>query len=193
MARLRDERDRKRVQLNTHLEKNDWRRAAQTLMALGEINTSGQEPAAAVTCFDQARRYFLQIGDTAGVAEAECQLAGVLGDLGKLEEAEKYCRSSLTAFESLNDRPSVAVCQGQLGILALRSGRWNEAASCLIDAATQFHAQGTGDRLNLCLFYFNELLKNVDRGTRHRLLRQWADVPLPSFTSEATSGFIWNA
>ena len=88
------------------------------------------------------------MGDRRGIAEAECRLAGVLSDEGRFNEAERYCQTSMKAFESFDDRSSVAHCQGQMGIISMQRHRWKEAARHLIEASVVFHEQHPGDGQN---------------------------------------------
>jgi Tetratricopeptide repeat len=71
----------------------------------------------------------------------------VAQDRGRLDEAEGWCRKSLTISEELGDKHSMAPTFGQLGLLAGDRGQPRQALEWMVRCVTlfgEFPHQATG-------------------------------------------------
>ncbi len=117
-----------------------------TLQFLGRCLEAQGKPSAAVEAYRNAFAAAEKLEQTNDVkrtaAVAHQDLADVLTDLGRYDEARNEYEASLEIKRQLADERGVAVSLGQLGTLALAQGNLKEAHERYLAALTAFHNLG---------------------------------------------------
>ncbi|MDP9225904.1 MAG: tetratricopeptide repeat protein, partial [Actinomycetota bacterium] len=96
----------------------------------------------AIDLYQRAYDATLRIGDPVGAAACSDNIAEVLSDQGRLEEAEDRLRRSLRVWKAAEDRYSRGFCLGQLGRVVSRTGRFAEALELFDLALAEFQYVG---------------------------------------------------
>ena len=113
--------------LTIYEELGDRRSQAFVIQNLGVSAYTDGRWTEALEWWTRAREMCLQIGDPVTAAEAADNTAEVLSDQGHYGEAEELLRSSMRLWKATGDRQSLANCLSQLGRVASRSQRFDEA------------------------------------------------------------------
>jgi tetratricopeptide (TPR) repeat protein len=104
---------------------------AMAVAMLGEVLFAGGAAREALIDFQEAQRRFEQLGEEGARMAAttlDCQ-GKCLAELGRLEEAAQVFEQATKRFETLQDKRSVAVSQGNLATVRLAQGRYAEAVA----------------------------------------------------------------
>jgi class 3 adenylate cyclase/tetratricopeptide (TPR) repeat protein len=96
----------------------------------------------AVQLYDRSREARLKTGNPVEAARAEENLGELMCDRGLLAEAETVLRNALRVWKAADDPAECAFVQSQLGRVASRDGRYDEAAELLAKARDGFAAIG---------------------------------------------------
>jgi tetratricopeptide (TPR) repeat protein len=96
----------------------------------------------ALSLYGQAAAIYDRIGDRLTAAELNYNVAEIYTDQGHLEEAEALTRKALRAFRAAEAPFQTATAVMQLGIIAARSKRFDEALSLLAEARSTFETTG---------------------------------------------------
>jgi tetratricopeptide (TPR) repeat protein len=117
-----------------------------TLGKIGRCWAHGGQPERAATTYRQALAELGQLTPADGVKRlmgaTQADLGDVLRALGAYGEARSAYEASLSIAQELGDDRQIAVVNGQLGTLALRSGNLPEAEQRYREAITQFQSLG---------------------------------------------------
>ncbi len=92
----------------------------------------------AVDLYQRSRETHVRTGNPVEAARAEENLGELLCDRGDLAEAEAVLRSALRVWKAADNPAECAFVQCQLGRVASRAGRYEEAASLLAEARQGF-------------------------------------------------------
>jgi tetratricopeptide (TPR) repeat protein len=92
----------------------------------------------AVDLYERSRATRLKTGNPVEAARAEENLGELLCDRGNLAEAEAVLRNALRVWRAAEDPAECAFVLSQLGRVASRDGRYEEAASLLVEARQGF-------------------------------------------------------
>ncbi len=96
----------------------------------------------AVELYEKSREARLKSGDPIEAARAEENLGEVLCDRGDLAEAETVLRDALRVWKAVDNPAEVAFVLGQLGRVASRDGRFEDAAALFAEALQAFESIG---------------------------------------------------
>ena len=99
---------------------------ARALISVGYCWTS-VDSARAWPCFEEALRWYREVGHPTGVAWAHAAMGWQLIIDGDLVSASRHYRYSLALFRSLKHRSGELWCLSDLGQIAVAAGSWNEA------------------------------------------------------------------
>jgi class 3 adenylate cyclase/tetratricopeptide (TPR) repeat protein len=92
----------------------------------------------ALDLYQRAYDATLKVGDPVGAAACSDNIAEVLSDQGRLEEAEVRLRQTLRVWKAAEDRYSRGFCLSQLGRVVSRRGRFAEALELFDLARAEF-------------------------------------------------------
>jgi len=141
--------------------------------------------ARAAELYDRGREALEKAGGVVDAADVLYNIAEIMSDQGRLDEAEKLTREILETYRSAAYPVGEALAVGNLGRIASRAGRFTEAAELLEEAAARFGALGD-ERfvlemdcriIELCVFM------NAHEEARRRIggvlarIRKMGDVP----------------
>ena len=130
-----------------------WRQLAYLELCEGKLEASRAASRRAIVHHES-------IGDGMGVANSYRLLAQVSTHEGDLERASFELEESRSRFERLSARWGVATCANNLGDLARKRSRVEDAEGLYRDAAATYRAIGSGDHvyptLNLALLLVDE-------------------------------------
>jgi len=96
----------------------------------------------AIRLYERGRELQQQAGDVVGAAIGTVNIAEILTDQGKLDEAERLTREALRVFRGADYRLQVAFTLGHLGRIASRTGRHEEARRHMAEALELVRAGG---------------------------------------------------
>jgi class 3 adenylate cyclase/tetratricopeptide (TPR) repeat protein len=97
---------------------------------------------AAVEFYEQARRALENAGGFVDAADVVYNIAEIVSDQGRLDEAEKLTHEILETYRSARYPVGEALAIANLGRIASRAGRFTEAAELLDDARDRFETLG---------------------------------------------------
>ena len=100
----------------------------------------------AVELFGRSRQALEQAGDVLSVAVVEGNLAEILSDQGRFEEARPLAESALETCRAARHQVT-AFAEEILGRLLSRTGHGDEAAQLLADAEERYDALGVSDQV----------------------------------------------
>ena len=89
---------------------------------------------AALELYERGRAARERIGDAVNASYGTINIAEILVDQGRLDEAEPLLRQVLRVWQAAGDRASIAYALGHLGRVAYRSGRTDEGLRLLEEA-----------------------------------------------------------
>jgi tetratricopeptide (TPR) repeat protein len=115
-------------------ELGDLRGQAWVLNNLGAFDYWKGRWDDAVALYQRAQKMQERIGDAVAAGFGTANIAEILSMRGQFEEAEGLLRSALRVFQSEGLRPRVAYVKGDLGIVAARLHRFDEALRLLNEA-----------------------------------------------------------
>ena len=113
-------------------------RQAGVVMSLGVVCQWEGRWDEAMSYYERGRLESLKIGDTVGVALARLNVAEILVDRGEWGEAEPVLLETLPFWQSSQYHYYLGWCLAQLGRLAMRRGRFDEALVRLDQAKANF-------------------------------------------------------
>jgi class 3 adenylate cyclase/tetratricopeptide (TPR) repeat protein len=88
----------------------------------------------AITLYERGRDARERIGDMVNASYGTINIAEILSDQGRLDEAEPLLRQVLRIWRAAGDAPSIAYALGHLGRVTYRMGRPDEALQMLEEA-----------------------------------------------------------
>jgi len=132
-----------RQALDIKLELGDRHSAASTYGQLGNVALEQRRFADAEASYQQALDIFLESGDGHAAARTYHQLGMIAHEQRRLDDAEASYRQALDIYLGTDPRQASTTAT-QLGVLLAETGRHDEAAVILIEAAVGWH-QLTGD------------------------------------------------
>jgi len=97
---------------------------------------------AAVELYERARRALENAGGFVDAADVVYNIAEIVSDQGRLDEAEKLTNEILETYRSARYPVGEALAIANLGRIASRAGRFTEAAELLDDARLRFETLG---------------------------------------------------
>ena len=90
----------------------------------------------ALAFYERSRELFATIGDPVSAEVGAGNIAEILAERGRLEEADGILRDSLRVWRASEYRYFLAGCLSDLGRVAARTGRFDEAIAMLDEART---------------------------------------------------------
>jgi class 3 adenylate cyclase/tetratricopeptide (TPR) repeat protein len=96
----------------------------------------------AISYYERGRAARERIGDAVNASYGTINVAEILADQGRLEEADPLFRQVLRIWKAANDRASVAYAKSHLGRVAYRRDRTDEGLVLLQEARAEFHDVG---------------------------------------------------
>jgi tetratricopeptide (TPR) repeat protein len=112
----------------------------------------------AIDLYERGRLAHERIGDPVGAATGIFNIAEILSDQGRLDEAEPLLRKTLRTVRAAGERDTAGYVLSQLGRVAARRGRYEEALTTYEQAKALFADVGdflaqleTGARIAECL------------------------------------------
>jgi class 3 adenylate cyclase/tetratricopeptide (TPR) repeat protein len=102
---------------------------------------------AALDYYRRGRDVNLRIGNAADAGIGTCNIAEILIDQGRLDEAEPALRETAALWRSLGYAAAVAYATRYLGRIAVKRGDLDEADRLLEEARQAFAAQGQGAKV----------------------------------------------
>ncbi|MGZ8571059.1 MAG: adenylate/guanylate cyclase domain-containing protein [Actinomycetota bacterium] len=124
-------------------ELGDLSRQADAYNLLGNFAYWGGRWSDAVSLYERGREAQLQAGDMVGAAIGTVNIAEILMQQGRLEEADRLARESLRTFTASGYRLHTAFALGIVGQIASREGRHSDAGRAFTRALNM--AQEGGD------------------------------------------------
>jgi predicted ATPase/class 3 adenylate cyclase/Tfp pilus assembly protein PilF len=112
--------------------------AARLWFALSGLSSGQRKHAEA----QQAMQLYALAGDARGAARAQCQLAGALYQMGRLDEAEATIEQALTTARACGDAHNVANCLSMQAAIALYRGDVRAARELFAQALAASKALG---------------------------------------------------
>jgi class 3 adenylate cyclase/tetratricopeptide (TPR) repeat protein len=97
----------------------------------------------ALELYERSRDAKQRTGDVIRAALQDVNIAEILSDQGRLEEAEQTLETALRVFRAAGYSFGVAVATGNLGRAAARAGRFDDAHRLLAEAAQAFEEIGS--------------------------------------------------
>jgi len=91
-----------------------------------------------LSLYEQSRESFTSAGDAILAAIVSSNIAEILSDQGKLDEAEPKFLDSLSTYRAAHRGQQVAAATANLGRLAARAGKFDDAERLLSEAARAF-------------------------------------------------------
>lgn len=128
--------------LKIYEELDDLSGQANVLNNLGMFAYFQGEWGEAIDLYEQGRRARLELGDEINAAYGTANVAEILVDQGRLEEAESRFRDALRVWRASAYRQGVAFAVANLGKIASRQGRFDEAVRLLEEAKKGFEEVG---------------------------------------------------
>lgn len=114
----------------------------------------------ALACYERAREASVRAGDEWMAAIAAGNIAEILSDQGRLDEAEPLLRDALALWRASGAESSIAFARSYLGRIAARAGRHDDALTLYTQARQGFAADGehaevveTDARIAECLVF----------------------------------------
>ncbi len=126
-------------------ELRDVKRQGDVLTYYGAMAYWEGRWADAVELYERGRQRSERAGDVVGAAIAAMNVAEVLSDQGRLEEAEGPAREALRVFQASRHAELIATDCSILGRMASRAGRHDQASELLTEALRL--AEGSGSQL----------------------------------------------
>jgi tetratricopeptide (TPR) repeat protein len=96
----------------------------------------------ALSSYERARDLYGRTGNSVSAADATFNIAELLSQQGRLEEAETLLRDVARVWRAAGDRVGVALAESELARVAYRAGRHAEALPRLERARVEFQATG---------------------------------------------------
>jgi class 3 adenylate cyclase len=96
----------------------------------------------AIELYERSREARRKTGDPVNAAMADANIAEILTEQGRLEEAEDLLRTTLAVWIAAGDEWGVAFAKRALGTVTARAGRYDDATQLLKEARAEFAAIG---------------------------------------------------
>ncbi|MDQ1466732.1 MAG: hypothetical protein QOH10_1147 [Actinomycetota bacterium] len=120
----------------------------------------------AIDLYSQAHDAYVRAGNATDGASSSTNIAEVLADQGRLEEAAARLRESLSVYRSAGYRYGIAWATSLFGRMAARSGDFDEAQQYFADARSQFAAaELDGDMLQTDVWIVEAMVLAGDPAT----------------------------
>lgn len=128
--------------LKIYEELDDLSGQANVLNNLGMFAYFRSEWDEAIHFYERSRRARLELGDEVNAAYGTANVAEILLDQGRLEEAESRFRDALRVWRASGYRQGVAFAVANLGKIASRQSHFQEAMRLLQEAKSGFEEVG---------------------------------------------------
>ncbi|MEZ0233840.1 MAG: tetratricopeptide repeat protein, partial [Actinomycetota bacterium] len=136
-----------RLALEIAEETGDLERQAHVLNSLGYSAFYDGQWDEAMDFYERARVLFDTIGDLVTSEAVAGNVAEILAERGRFEEAEAILRDSLRVWRASEYRYFLAACLSDLGRIAARTRRFDEALEMLDEALAMFRDVGAEEEV----------------------------------------------
>jgi len=112
-----------KINSESHLENI----AANSLLALGEINSRQAKWEKSIAFINQAKKIFNKQNELKGIAKCNNMLGTIYGDRGNIKKAKECFENSLSILDSKTDSAIIGMIETNIGILNNIKGDYDES------------------------------------------------------------------